>query len=135
MCFDYFVKTGANILHDNRTWSLVLVVVGNAGCSVELGVDAMSAVGAYHGEVVSVGVFRDDVAHVTVSLARFACLNGLVKAFICRSHELQTCFIHVSNQERLIQISVHPVVVNSDVYVDNVSILATGSKQGAKPSV
>lgn len=66
---------------------------------------------------------RYDVSHLTVHCPRLTYIYGFHQCFIGLSHQEFTRLRYFSNQVGLIQISMHTLLVNSNVEVDDISVL------------
>ena len=84
----------------------ILRVMGHVGRRVEEVVDAVSAVGSDHGVSVGLSVLLNDVAQLAVFFPGFHHLYGGVETFPRNSNQLLRFFVHLTHEERLVQIAV-----------------------------
>ena len=100
--------------------------MGNIGSAVEELVDAMATVGPDNTAVLALGVLLDDVAVLAEKCAWLDNLNGLVQAFtrsLGNAHCIRVCQSLVANVVCLVQVSVEATVVQSNVDVEDITIL------------
>lgn len=91
--------------------------------SVEESMYSMAAVTPDYAESVRLSMFLYYITDLSVFLSGLYNVDGLGQAFVGDLHELLVYRRHLSNKERLIQVSMKAIVIHSDVYVAQVSAL------------
>jgi hypothetical protein len=100
--------------------------MGNIGSAVEELVNAMATVGPDNTAVLALGVLLDDVAVLAEKCAWLDNLNGLVQAFtrsLGNAHCIRVGQSLVANVVCLVQVSMEAAVVQSNVDVEDITVL------------
>lgn len=91
--------------------------------SMEQPMYTMSAITPDNTESIGLCMLLYHIPDLTVLLARLHNVYGLHKALVRHLDEFACCFRHITNKERLVQVSMEATVVDSDIYVADIPIL------------
>jgi hypothetical protein len=100
----------------------VTCIVRNVGGTMEQFPSSMSTVSPIDTETVFLNELSDHIANISVHSSRLANGDCLFQTFIRFGHEEFTAFGNFPDQISLIEINVEPILVDSDIEVDNITI-------------
>lgn len=101
----------------------VTCIVRNIGGAMEQFSSSMSTVGPIDTETVLLNELSDHIANISVHSSGLANSDCLFQTFIRFGNEEFTAFGNFPDQISLIEINVEPILVDSDIEVDNITIL------------